>query len=145
MPVTIEYGGRSYEFEELDLDVDDAETIQKYVGRSLGDFANGLATCEVKSLTALWWLLRKQAGENPGAIAAKVPGFKPLRLFSAYVDGLKAEAARVAEEEAAKEAAKEAAAVPDPTAAPSASSPGRGGTTTTPASVTVAPDSSQPG
>src|SRR5580704_14880650 len=96
MPVSIEYGGRSYEFEELDVELDDAVVIQAYVGRSMGDWANGLSTCEVKSMTALWWLLRKEAGQNPGPIGAKVPGFKPLRLFAAYVDGLKAEAERVA-------------------------------------------------
>lgn len=123
MPLNIEFNGRTYEFEELDLDVDEAETIQKYVGRSLGDWANGLATCEVKSLQALWWLLRKQAGENPGSIASKVPGFRPLRLFAAYADAIKAEAARIEAQEAAKEAE------PDPTRS-AASSPGSAPTTT---------------
>lgn len=143
MPLTIEFNGREYVYEELDLDIDDAEVIQKYVGRSMGDWANGLATCEVKSVTALWWLLRKEAGQNPGSIAAKVPGFKPLRLFSAYVDAVQAEAARVAAKEAAKKAAEEA--VPDPTGRPSASSPERRGTPTTPASASSAPGQSLPG
>ena len=127
MPLNIEYDGRTYEFEELDLDVDDAEVIQKYVGRSMGDWANGLASCEVKSMIALWWVLRKEAGENPGAIGAKVPGFKPLRLFAAYAGAARAEADRLAEEKAAEEAG------PDPTL-PSASSPEPAGTETTPAS-----------
>jgi hypothetical protein len=136
MPLEIEYDDGTYTFEELDLDLDDAEVIQKYVGRSLGDWANGLATAEVKSLVALWWLLRKQAGERVGAIASKPPGFKPLRLYAAYADAVQAEAARLAAEKEQKEAEEEAAQ-PDPTqAAPS--SPAPAGTTTTPASGTAA-------
>ena len=132
MPLTIKFDGREFEFEELDLDLDEAETIQKYVGRNLGDWANGLATAEVKSLQALWWLLRKQAGERVGSIAAKVPGFKPLRLFAAYADAIKAEAARIEAEEAAKEAEL------DPTL-PAPSSPAPAATTTTPASAPATP------
>lgn len=134
MPLMIKFDGREFEFEELDLDIDDAEVIQKYVGRSIGDWANGLATCEIKSMIAFWWLLRKQAGDRPAAIAAKVPGFKPLRLFSAYADASKAEAERLAAEQAEKEAAEAGA---DPTRpSPALSSPApSAGTTTTPASV----------
>ena len=134
-PLKITYDGQVYELDELGLDLDEAEAIQKYVGRSMGDWANGLSTCEVKSVVALWWLMRKQAGQNPGAIAAKPPGFKPLKLWIAYVDATKAEAARQkAEDEAAG-----AEAEPDPTG-PAGSSPARSaGTPTTPDAAPATP------
>src|SRR6185312_3488916 len=91
----IKYDGHVYEFDELDLDVDEAETIQNYVGRSLGDFSNGLAVCEVKSIVALWWLLRKHAGQNPGKTIRPPEGFKPVVLFGAWVDAFKAETERL--------------------------------------------------
>lgn len=125
----IEYEGQVYEFDELDLDVDEAETIQKYVGRNLGDWTNGLSTCEVKSLVALWWVLRKRAGQNPGSIAAKVPGFRPVKLFYAFAEAYKAAADVQSEQEQEQ-------AEPDPTN-PSAvpSSPAPAGTATTPAAA----------
>lgn len=132
--IMIEFEGQQYEYDELDLDVDEAETIQKYVGRSLGDWANGLSACEIKSIIALWWFLRKKAGQNPGAIAAKLPGFRPLQLYKAWAEAMTAEAARQEAEQAAKEAEAEAVADPTPPAAPS--SPERyAGTPTTPAPV----------
>lgn len=118
----IEYDGESYEFDELDLDVDEAETIQKYVGRSLGDWSNGLATCEIKSVMALWWLIRKRGGFPARSIAAAAPaGFKPLRLWAAWADAVKAEAeARQAEQDAAE-------AEQDPTTRPPGSPAADGG------------------
>ena len=126
----IEFGGQVYEFDELDLDLDECETIQKFVGRNLGDFANGVAACEVKSLMALWWAMRKRAGQNPGSIASKPPGFRPVQLFAAYSTAVKAEADRLEAEAKAAEEAAEAEA--DPTR-PAGSSPAPAGTTTTPA------------
>jgi hypothetical protein len=118
-PLKIEYDGQVYEFDELDIDVDEAETIQKYAGRSLGDWSNGVSTCEVRSLVALWWLLRKRAGQNPGPIAAKVPGFRPAKLFAAWAQAAKAEADRLKAEQEAAEQEPE----PDPTSLPAGSSP----------------------
>lgn len=136
-PLKIEYDGQVYEFDELDLDVDEAETIQKYAGRNLGDWSNGLDTCEVKSLVALWWLLRKRAGQNPGAITAKIAGFKPVKLFAGYAAAVKARAGELAAEEA-EEIARQAAA-PDPTRTPAASSPESAGTPTTPGATPATP------
>ena len=133
----IEYDGQVYEFDELDLDVDEAETIQKYVGRSLGDFSNGLAVCEVKSVVALWWVMRKRAGQNPGATIRPPAGFKPVVLFGAWVDAVRKETERLTAEAEAKEAE------PDPTRLPADSSPAPAGTTTTP--VPAAGDLSLPG
>ena len=145
MPLKIEFEGQVYEFDELDLDVDEAETIQKYVGRSLGDWSNGLSVCEIKSVMALWWLLRKRAGMPARSIAAAPqPGFKPLRLWNAWAEAVKAEGARVAAEQAAEQAAAEAAAAADPTPPAAPSSPERSAATpTTP--VTAPATLSQPG
>lgn len=134
-PLQIEFGGETYQFDELGLDLDEAETIQKYVGRSLGDWSNGLASCEIKSVMALWWLLRKQSGAPARSIAAKPPeGFMPLRLWSAWNDATLAEMQRLA---AAEKAAEEEEAGPDPTL-PALSSPAPAGTPTTPDSSAAA-------
>lgn len=118
----IEFSGQVYEFDELDLDLDEAEAIQKFVGRNLGDFSNGLATCEVKSLQALWWVMRKRAGENPGSIASRPQGFRPVQLFAAWAGAVKAEADRQEQEKAEAEADPTAPggspAVPGPDASP---------------------------
>lgn len=128
-PLNIGFDGENYEFDELGLDLDEAETIQKYVGRSLGDWSNGLSTCEIKSVMALWWLLRKQAGYPARSIAARPPeGFAPLRLWKAWNDATLAEIERLA---AARKAAEEAESEPDPTQ-PARSSPAPAGTPTTP-------------
>jgi hypothetical protein len=140
-PLQVKFGGETYEFDELGLDLDEAETIQKYVGRSLGDWSNGLETCEIKSVMALWWLLRKQSGAPPRSIAAKPPeGFEPLRLWKAWRDATIAEMGRLAD---AIQAAEEEEAEPDPTL-PAPSSPAPAGTPTTTDSG-VAALLSQPG
>lgn len=121
----IEFSGQVYEFDELDLDLDEAEAIQKFVGRNLGDFSNGLATCEVKSLQALWWIMRKRAGQNPGSIASRPAGFRPVQLFAAWAGAVKAEADRQeAEAKAAEEDPTTADGSPAAGAGPSAPLPG---------------------
>lgn len=127
-PLQIEFGGETYEFDEFGLDLDECETVQKYVGRSLGDWSNGLEVCEVKSVLALWWVLRKQSGAPPRSIAAKPPeGFRPLMLWKAWRVAAIAELERMA---AAAKAAEEEEAGPDPTL-PAPSSPAPAGTPTT--------------
>lgn len=138
-PLQIKFGGETYEFDEFGLDLDECETVQKYVGRSLGDWSNGLDVCEVKSVMALWWVLRKQSGAPPRSIAGKPPeGFKPLMLWKAWKEAAFAEMERLAAaEKAAEKAAEEEEAGPDPTL-PAPSSPAPAGTPTTPDSSAAA-------
>lgn len=126
----IGYEGRGYEFDITRLNVAECEEIEKFCSaRGLGEWSNQLAVANTKALQALWWAMRRQAGEDPGPIARRDPGFLPVALNEGYV------AAQVAEEEAAAKAAAEAAeAGPDPTpAAPS--SPAPAATPTTPAAA----------
>ena len=130
----IEFDGRTWDFDEESITVPEAIAIQGYVGRNLGDFANGITTCEVKSVVALWWLLRKRAGENPGSKITYPEGFRPVALFGAYAKALTAELAAAQAELEAKQAAEaeQEEAEADPTR-PAGSSPGSAATTTTPA------------
>ena len=120
----IEYDGRVYEFDIGDLTVDECEQIEKFTAaRGLGDWSNQLQVANTRALQALWWAIRKQAGENPGPVAAADPALKPVRLNEAYVA-----AERAAATEALAAAVAEADE-PDPT--PAGSSPVPAATTTT--------------
>jgi len=122
----IEYDGRTWDFELEKMTVPQCEAVEKYVGKGLGEWSNQMQAGSIKAVIALWWVLRAQAGENPGPVDQPGDGFLPVMLLVALH---KAEAAEQAAEAAALEAAK--AAGPDPTPSPAPSSPGPGGTTTT--------------
>lgn len=129
----IEYEGRVYEFDVTRLSVPECEAIEKFVpARGLGEWSGQLQAANTKALRALWWAVRRHAGEDPGAIGAADPAFLPIAFSQAYA------AAEAAEEAKAEAAAKAAEA--DPTNPPPArSSPGSAATTTTPASGAVSP------
>lgn len=131
----IEYGGKVYDFELTQLSVEECEAIEKFCGaRGLGDWSNQLTAANTKALQALWWVIRRQAGEDPGPVARRDPALLPVRLNNAYVDAERAELeAKVAAAEA------EADAGPDPTRPSAASSPAPAATTTTPAPAAAAP------
>ena len=112
----IDYAGRVWDFDLLDMSVAQCETVEKYVGKGMGEWANQLLAGSIRSVTALWWAIRAQAGENPGPIGEPDGDFRPLRLMIAFAEAQEAE-------EAAAAAAAEAA--PGPPAA-------RGGASTTP-------------
>ena len=128
----IEYDGRTWGFDLEEMDVAQCEAVEKYVGKGLGEWANQMSAGSVKAIVALWWVMRAQAGENPGPVSDPGAGFRPVRLLAAFPAADLAEAA-VAEPEPE----------PDPTLPAVPSSPGSAGTTTTPASGV--PDQSLPG
>lgn len=123
------YDGRQYEWDITLLSVEECEAIEKYTGtRGMGDWSNQMAVLNTKSMQALWWAIRRQDGQNPGAIAVRDPAFRPLALNDAMVKAEEAEAAAAK----AREEAEAGAAEADPTL-PALSSPASGATTTTPA------------
>lgn len=138
----IEYGGRVWEFDLEDMTVAQCEGVEKYVGKGLGEWSNQLAAGSVKSVVALWWVLRRQSGEDPGPVSQPGDDFRPVKLLAAFNAAMEAEAAALAAEQAEAEAKAEAeaarAAEADPTLPPPApSSPASAGTTTTPASAAL--------
>ena len=100
----IDYDGRIWDFDVTEMDVAQCEAVEKYVGKGLGEWANQLGAGSIKSLIALWWLIRVQAGEDPGPIAPD-PAFKPVKLLLGW------NAAEAAEAEPEPEGEPE----PDPT------------------------------
>lgn len=123
----IEYQGSTYEYDPADLSVGECEEIEKFCGtRGLGEWSGQLQVANTRALRALWWTVRRQAGEDPGPVARPDPGFRPLAFSRAY-----AAAERAEEEAEAAAAAAAGEAEADPTQAPG--SPASAGTTTTPA------------
>jgi hypothetical protein len=120
----IDYGGRTWEFDLEEMTVPQCEAVEKYVGKGLGEWANQMLAGSVKAVTALWWVMRSQAGEDPGPISQPGDDFRPVKLINAFGTA------------AAEQAAAAAAAGPelDPTR-PAGSSPESAATTTTPAST----------
>ena len=106
----IDYDGRVWDFDVTEMDVAQCEAVEKYVGKGLGEWANQLAAGSIKSLTALWWVIRAQAGENPGPIGAPDPAFRPVKLLLGFNDAEAAEAR-------AAQAEPEPEPEPDPTTA----------------------------
>ena len=124
----IDYEGRVYEFDFARLTVGECEDIEKFTGvKGLGEWSLQLQLANTKALQAAWWAIRRQAGEDPGPIARRDPGFLPVALSEALAEAEKAEA-----EAAAAAAAQDDDAEPDPTrSARSSRTPA--GTPTTPA------------
>jgi hypothetical protein len=88
----ITYEGRVYEFDFSRLTVDECEEIEKFCGaKGLGDWSNQLTAANTRALQAAWWAIRRHAGEDPGPVARRDPGFYPLALNEALVAGEKAE------------------------------------------------------
>jgi len=103
----IDYAGGVYDFDVMDLDVSECEQIEKFCGvKGMGDWANQLTSANTKALQALWWAVRRRAGEDAGPIGRPDPGFRPLAFSLAF------SAAEAAEAKAA-----EAEPEPDPTTA----------------------------
>ena len=134
----IEYENRTYEFDIIRLSVGECEEIEKFCSaRGMGEWTLQLATANTKAIQALWWVIRRHAGEDAGPVGRRDPGFLPLALNNAYSTATEVQAA---EEAAAKKAAEEAEeAKPDPTPparsspAPAATSPStRRSTSSTP-------------
>jgi len=130
--VKIDYDGQVWDFDLLGMEMPLCEAVEKYVGKGLGEWGSQLAAGSVKSLTALWWVMRKQAGQDPGPVGQPGEGFRPVRLLLAFLAAAQADAEAEAEAEAAAQA--EAEAEPDPTPPP-ASSPASAATPTTPAAA----------
>jgi hypothetical protein len=118
----IDFDGRLWDFGLEEMDVAQCEAVEKYVGKGLGEWSNQMAAGSVKSIIALWWVMRAQAGDNPGPVGDPGAGFMPVKLLVAL------NAAVDAEQAAGAEVAAEAEA--DPTRTP-AGSPGPAGTATT--------------
>jgi hypothetical protein len=133
--VKIDYEGREYEFDITRLTVAECEEIEKFTSaRGVGDWSNQLTAGNTKAYQALWWVIRRQDGQNPGAVAVRDPALFPIALNNAYAAAEKAELAA----QVAKAAAEAAEADPTlPLSAPS--SPEKSaGTPTTPAALATA-------
>lgn len=89
----IDYDGRAWEFDVTEMDVGQCEAVEKYVGKGLGEWANQLAAGSIKSVAALWWVVRAQAGYDPGPIGQPDPAFRPVKLLAAFNSAEEAEAA----------------------------------------------------
>src|SRR5690242_19463166 len=102
------------------MDVAQCEAVEKYVGKGLGEWANQMGAGGIKAIIALWWVMRAQAGENPGPVDEPGGGFRPVKLLAAF------HAADAAQAEAEAEALRPlvaAEAEPDPTRMPEGGSP----------------------
>jgi hypothetical protein len=123
----IDYEGREYEFDITRLTVGECEEIEKFTSaRGIGDWSNQLTAGNTKALQALWWVIRRHDGQNPGAIAVRDPALYPIALNNAYVDAERAEL----EEQLAKAAAEAAADPTLPSSAPSSPAVSAGTPTT---------------
>ena len=80
----IDYDGRMWDFDVTEMDVAQCEAVEKYVGKGLGEWANQLAAGSIKSLVALWWVIRRQAGEHPGPVGQDDPSFRPVKLLTGF-------------------------------------------------------------
>ena len=127
----IDFDGRLWDFDVEDIPVGQCEAVEKYVpSKGMCDWYNQLDAGHTRAVIALWWVLRKRAGEATGPISVPDDGFRPLRLLSAFNKALQAEVAAQKEAEAAAQAQEEEA---DPPAAESSAGPprtrggGRGG------------------
>ena len=101
----IDYDGRLWDFSLDEMDVAQCEAVERYVGKGLGEWANQMSAGSVKAIVALWWVIRRQAGEDAGPVDQPGAGFRPVRLLAAF------HAADAAESEPEPEAEAE----PDPT------------------------------
>ena len=89
----IEYNGGVYDFDVTELDVGECEAIEKFCAvKGMGDWANQLGSANTKALQALWWAVRRHAGEDAGPIARGDREFRPLAFSLAYSAAEKAEA-----------------------------------------------------
>jgi len=80
----IGYAGRVWDFSLEEMDVAQCEAVEKYVGKGLGEWANQMSAGSVKAIVALWWVMRKQAGESPGPVGQPGDDFRPVRLLAAF-------------------------------------------------------------
>jgi hypothetical protein len=115
----IDFDGRLWDFDLTEMDVAQCEGVEKYVGKGLGEWSNQLGAGSVKSIVALWWVMRRQSGEDAGPVPQPPDGFRPVKLLAALNAAIEAD-----------EAAVEPEPEPDPTRPPGGS-PGPGGTATT--------------
>ena len=106
----IDYDGRLWDFDLAEMDVAQCEGVETYVGKGLGEWSNQLGAGSVKSVVALWWVMRRQAGEDAGPVPQPDGGFRPVKLLAALNAAIEAEEAAGAE--AAALAAAEAEAGP---------------------------------
>jgi len=119
--VKIDYQGTIYDFDFTRLTVGECEEIEKFTGaKGLGDWSNQLQAANTKALQAVWWVMQRQSGLDPGPIGRRDTGLLPLALNAAIG------AAERAELEAQLAAEMDAADAEDPTVQ-AGGSPRRGG------------------
>jgi hypothetical protein len=80
----IDYAGRVWNFDLEEMDVAQCMAVEAYVGKGLGEWANQMSAGGVKAIIALWWVMRKQAGESPGPMAQPGDDFLPVKLLAAF-------------------------------------------------------------
>ncbi len=128
----IDFDGRMWDLDILDIPVGQCEAVEKYVpARGMGDWYNQLDAGNTRAVIALWWVLRRQAGEETGPISAPGDSFRPVRLLFAFNTAAKAEAAAEAEAAEAAELAAEQDPGPTPPRTPGRGSPAKPATAET--------------
>ena len=118
----LDFEGRVWQLEPLDVDMTQGEAIAAYTGLSLTAWYKSLLDTDSvawgKSIRCLYWLMREQNGDP---VPLESANFAPLKLFAAFGDALAADQpAQEAEPDPTKPAGEPAEAalnLPQPTPA----------------------------
>jgi hypothetical protein len=104
--VKIEFEGRTWEFDEREIDVRQGIVIHMVHGMTIAEFSAGLPELDARSLQSAYWLMLQQNGVvKPIADC----NFKAVAFAEAYGEAYAAEvAAREAQAAAEKQAAEDA-------------------------------------
>jgi hypothetical protein len=102
----IEFEGRTWQLDLDEVDMAQGETIAAYTGLSIMAWYKSLLDTDAvawnKSARCLYWLMRQQNGEP---VPLETANFAPIRLFTAFGEGLAADSpAAEAEEDPTKPA-----------------------------------------
>lgn len=91
----VKFNNREYDLDISDIEVEHARVIKNYASHlTLKGLGEGIAEGDPDALTAAYWLMLKQNGEDHNI--AKV-SFKPMKFLLAVVEGMLEEAEREAE------------------------------------------------
>jgi hypothetical protein len=110
----IEYEGEKYDYDEDDMDIDQAVKIEKHIGGPMLDWEQGMGTGRAECVRVLGWLILHRGSLDVPIASVQFKYGKLMKAFSA-----------AAEKQAAEQAAAEAEAITrdaapaDPTAAAS--------------------------
>jgi len=103
----VKFNSREYELDLEGMEVEHARVILKYNSKlTLKGLGEGIAEGDPDALTATYWLMLKQAGEDHNI---NTLSFKPMKFLLAVVEGMLLEAeAEAKKDKAPKEGSKAA-------------------------------------